>query len=255
MKSLLIVAVCALAAIASANIINPTALFDSAQEYQEKVGELQREINFFVTSLRIAVTDVLRASSNATLAQIDSNLHQIFELDRTVRDVVFGAEVDATPCINSLRTRLNAVTEFSGFEASVCVARHDRNLTQTLSEINGLLERYGAHFNSIQMIVVRSFVSRNIWTQSEDISSRFVSEYERNLNEWHANGLDAKNIALNLSSVVEELDAVLAVCFEDIRIALVPVYDRFGRDMNTCREFDNTRLSPLLMFKEEALFP
>lgn len=237
----------------AANIINPAALFDIAYKHQEKVTELEREISSHITGLRAAVTDVLKASSNATLNQIDSNVNQIFELDRFVRDMLFDANVgEETPCIRSLRTRLNAVTEFSGYESSVCVARHDRSLNLTLSEINGLLQRYEGTANSIHLIVVRSFISLNIWTQPDDIETRIVEEYEKLLADWNTNGSGSESLVAEFYNNVEELNGVLIDCFEGIRSALMAMYERFARDLDTCREFDNTRLSPVVFMLEKV---
>lgn len=228
------------------SIVNPGMFFDSAREYHDKVTELQSEIIFQLTNLQVAMTDVLRMSSNTTLSEIDLNIKQIFELERPVRDSVNnnsdgddGAET--TPCVRALRARLDAITEFSGYESSICVSRHDRSLSLTLNEINGLLKEYEGNFNVVQMIVVRSFISMNHWTQSDGIENNFVSEYERVKGEWHANDIDRENVIQNLSGAIEKHDSIMSNCFDNIRRALVPFYERFERDLEICKEFDITR--------------
>ncbi|KAG5677325.1 hypothetical protein PVAND_007093 [Polypedilum vanderplanki] len=202
----------------AAVITNPLLLFTRAREYHEKVVALENEISSHVGGLQVAVTDILRISSNATLNQIELNVNQIFALDDNVRSLLLAADdVLGTPCHNSLTTRLNAITEFSGYESSVCVSRHDRNLTLILTEINGLMESFKSNINGIQMLVIRSFISINIWMQSDMIVERFIDEFERIRAYWNANSSNLDIVELKLSASVANLDEILIDCFEGIQ--------------------------------------
>jgi hypothetical protein len=239
---LILIALSALASITAANIVDPTALFDNARDYQSRVSDLQHEISAHVTGLRSAVSDVLRKTSNETLTQIDTNIHQTLALDRSVREVLQAAtDLQGTACLESLITRLDAITVFSGFDASICLARHDRNLALALTDINGQLQQFEGGAGSVQLIVVRSFVSMNVWTQPDGISERFVVDYERVRDAWNANSSDRQNLVLKLSESVQALDGVLIDCLEGVRLALVPRYGRFARDLESCREFHDAR--------------
>jgi hypothetical protein len=221
-----------------ADLYNPNALFTEAIDYQGRVTVLQEDIVDTITSLRSQLSAILKRTSNATLSQVQDNIWDIFDLDAPVRALVFNTPT--TDCILNLRVQLNMKTEFSGYDSSNCLTRYDRSVSGLINAAYGTLADYEKQIIIIQMLVVNSFIGRNVYLHPEEIIDSFRSQYDEHNAAWV---VVKANIATFLASLEEDIGAqntVLGTCFTNIQTDLIPQYNYITNATAVCTEFDST---------------
>lgn len=225
--------------IANFAINNPTALFTAALDYQQRTTLLQQDIVDTITALRGQLSSVLKVSANRTLSSIESNIETIFEMDFAVRTLLFVQNNQTTSCLTNLRTQLNTATEFSGFESSICLTRFDRNVTAVVGNAYGLLQQYEELISIVQMIVVNSFVGKNVWIHDAAIQTNFTTEYTNRNNAWQTSKAGITAFIAALEQDLITYGNTLTTCFTGIQTGLVPEYARITAAVPVCLEFDS----------------
>ncbi|CAO1315285.1 unnamed protein product [Diamesa hyperborea] len=160
----------------SSLLASPEWMFFSAWEYQSKLTSLQQDINLQLKAIRTSVSNVLRSSSTQTLEQTERNTVSIWSQDVPVRDILFALE--STACTDNMKSILNQVTKYSGFQSSNCITRYDESVETELKAAYALLEKYESLFSDIQQIVVKSFIQSNIFLTSDTIIIKFQSTFK-----------------------------------------------------------------------------
>lgn len=229
------------------HLIVPDSLFISAWDYQGRLTTLQQDINEQLTAIRTAVSAVLKTSSNETLGQIDNNAIQLLAQDEPARTQIF-AMTPPTACGNNLKILINAITEFTGFGSSNCVATYDRNVQGVLKTAYAQLQKYEASFGDAQQIVVRSFIGINVFTAPEQIEARFSVAYTQRVNEWNAIRPDVENFLRTLGTNIAVFNTVLGECFKGIQDTVNPRYAELQAAIPTCETF-NTTPDPFAIFR------
>jgi hypothetical protein len=220
-------------------INNPTQLFVTANDYQQRVTLLQEDIVNTIVSLRGQLSAVLKSSSNETLSSIQSNIETVFEMDAPVRYLIFVQHNTSTSCIFNLRAKLNTETEFSGFQSGICLARYDRNVTSLLNEAYEKLSEYEGLISIVQMIVINAFSNRNIWTETDEIQSNFIDTYNTEYSAWQTSKAGITAFITTLEQNIAQHNAILKSCFDAVQEGLVPIYeDIAGNRLDVCLEFD-----------------
>lgn len=221
------------------SLYNPSLMFTRANEYQTKVTELQEDIVDTITGLRSSLSAILKRTSNNTLSQVQDNIMTVFYMDAEVRDLIFVKHNESTNCILNLRIQLNMKTEFSGFQASNCLVRYDRNVNALIGSAFETLSYYEQLIVLIQMIVVDAFNGKNIWTNPEGIETTFIGDYNQKKEEWDVTKAEISSFLATLESDIGAYNTVLGSCFTTIQQGLVPDYAAIVRDVAVCTEFDN----------------
>jgi len=219
-------------------IIAPDSLFVRAHEYQTAAYNLQQDIDEQLTVLRIAVSTVLKHSSNETLAQIEENAQKLFAQDQPTRNEIYS--LSSSLCVNNLKVLLNSITEFSGFGSSNCVTTYDKKVQDTLSAASVLLQRYQGTFGNVLQIVVRSFIGKNVFLEPQDIETRFIEEFSKRNDEWQQVRPDVEEFRNTLSGTISAHNQALEICFKNLQNDVAPSYGLLYGEISTCQFFDNT---------------
>ncbi|KAG5677327.1 hypothetical protein PVAND_007095 [Polypedilum vanderplanki] len=218
---------------------NPEPLFNLATDYQDKVTELQEDIVETITGLRLQLSAILKRSSNMTLQQVQDNIYEIFDLDAPVRDLIFVVNSRNTDCMLNLRNQLNMHTEFSGYSSSNCLTRYNRNVDNKLNEAYGTLASYEELISVVQLLVVKSFNSINIWTHPEEIMTKIQTEYNETKTRWDGRKAGINDFLSNLESNIRGFNNVLGSCFTEVQQGLHNHYSYITGAVVACNEFDN----------------
>lgn len=233
----------------SRKVVAPDSLFKNAWKFHNLLAALQLDIDEQLTAIRTAVSTVLKSSSNRTLAQIHSNALDILALDAPTRAEVFHRDLTATLCVTGLRGLLNGITEFTGFGSSNCVTSYDKSVEGALKTAYALLQKFEGNFGDVQQTVVRAFIGKNAFLQSEEIEARFASEYEKRLAEWDLIRPDVGDFVKTLDENVSVFNTVLGSCFKKIQDIVAPQYATILSDLAVCQVFDNTA-DPFAIFRQ-----
>lgn len=225
---------------ASSSVVIPESLFESAWEYHDRFAALQQDINDQLTALRTTVSGVLKSSSNLTLAQIQSNTVKLMAQDKPARDAIFSPEFPASPCLNSLKYLINAVTEFTGFESSNCVTSYDNSVKGVLVIAYSKVQEYEKSFNDVQQVVVRAFIGKNAYTQSADIEASFSNDLSVKESEWAEIRPEVEAFKTSLRNDISAFNAALVTCHKTLQDNVQPAYGILAGEIETCTIFNST---------------
>ncbi|KAG5669177.1 hypothetical protein PVAND_017071 [Polypedilum vanderplanki] len=219
------------------DLYNPDNLFREALDYQERVTTLQKNIVNTITGLRLKLSEILKKSSNCTLEQVQGNIHAIFKLDEPVRRFIFVDYPKNTDCMLNLRTQLNLHTEFSGYSSSNSLSWYNRYIDSLLIDAYGTLAEYEGLISIVQLLVVKSFNNRNIWTQPEEIIEIIKTEYENQASKWETTKANIGNFLEDLEENIRFYNDALGTWFVDIQNKLVPHYSYINSGLEVCEAF------------------
>lgn len=231
----------------SVHIIAPDSLFESAREYHNKLRDLQQDINEQLTTIRTAVSTVLKSSTERTLTQIESNAHQLLAQDQPARNAIF--ELSSSLCVNNLKVLLNSITEFTGFGSSNCVTSYDKSVQGALNSAYIILEEHEGTFADVQQAVVKAFIGKNVYLESDDIENRFVEQYNMRSEEWAAARPEVEEYVNTLNANIAGFNTVLDGCFTSLQDDAAPAYDHLQTNIEVCFDFDNT-VDPFAIFRQ-----
>lgn len=231
----------------SSLLASPELLFFSAWEYQSKLTSLQQDINLQLKAIRTSVSNVLRSSSTQTLEQTERNTVSIWSQDVPVRDILFALE--STACTDNMKSILNQVSKYSGFQSSNCITRYDESVETELKAAYALLEKYESLFSDIQEVVVKSFIQSNIFLTLDTIIIKFQSTFKTRNEEWEKTRFDIESFVTSLATNVAVFNTVLESCYNDVLVNLVSSHTLILAEVSICKEFDNT-MNPFVMLIE-----
>ena len=231
-----------------ASIFDLTSLFASAWTYQDRLQELQTEINVVLTEIRTSVSSALKISSRLTLQQIESNTNTILAIDKPARDEIFGLR-SSSACVINLKTLINGVTEFSGFGSSNCVTDYDKSVQGVLNNAYAFLQKFEGTYGDIQQYVVRAFIGKNAYTQPEEIEALFATQFNNAVTKWDAAKPEAETFLSTLNTNIAVFNGVLGECFTGIQTRITPYYSTLQTEIATCAAFDSTP-DPFTIFRQ-----
>jgi hypothetical protein len=239
MKLTLGICLIALVCGANANIVYPEALFTDAIAKQAQINEMQTEIFTTIMGLRIALSNVLKKTSNLTLSDIEADVLEIFRIDAPYRTILFEDHTQNTECLMNMRNRLNFETEFTGFQSGNCLRAYDNEVSVVIDEAYKTVGLYDGELTEFELSVIEAFAGKNVWTQADDITSRYNSSFER-FSQLLAD-LKAKidGLVLNIENQIEAHRTNLNACYKDNQASLSTFLVRFETQLNTCIRFDN----------------
>lgn len=184
-------------------------LFQSAYEYQEKLFNLQSEINQELVLVKTAISEVLKKSTKTSLCLIEDNSKEILNMDQNVRSKIEAHDM-SIPGLSDLVDGLNAITNTLGFAASNKLKIFDRNVDALLKKAAQDIGKYSDSFEEIQQIVVQSFIGSNLFSNQEQIIEKFKTLYEQKEEQWQV-------IRPNINSLVRDLTAAINLNHQELR--------------------------------------
>lgn len=222
-------------------LASPEFLFDHAREYQNRLTELQEEINIAIQGAQTVVSSILRTSTAETLRQYEVHIEQI-ENEYTPHLEIFN-ELTAGSCKNSAETILNSVITFTGFEASNCAKSYDERVTEIVATANGALVDFDEVYSELQSSVVKAFVGRNVFISPEEIEGRIADIFEIVEERWEESKPEFEAVRRSVAIGIGEQNIQLGQCHDLILQVAASQFSWFRSIANTCNEFDNQKAS------------
>lgn len=219
-------------------LIHPDFVFENAWHHQELLGELQDNINEAIFDVQTAVSSVLEGSTGKALTQHEGHINDLLTLRQPLAEA-FDKLKDGS-CRNSAQTILDSTTEITGFEASNCVTRYSESVDKDIARATAALVKFDDLYGLVQQIVVKSFIGKNKFVNPEDISDTITAMYALVEARWADAKPTMDALKQELSSKINAHQAKLDDC-NDYNIETALFGFRFvERQINTCKEFDNT---------------
>ncbi|CRL03707.1 CLUMA_CG016950, isoform A [Clunio marinus] len=219
-------------------LIFPDVLFNNAREYQGNLEELQKEINDFMVEVQTMISGVLEKSASKTLNQyenvtrtIESNFEPVMEAFQTLKH---------GPCKTIAETSLNSTTQLAGFQISNCASNYDSLVRCELDNASDALNEFNNSFNEVSLIVIRSFIGKNIFLSSEWIEETFTKTYNLVKEKWIKSKIDLDLVRKGLEGKIAEQNVCLEECHDTTVNSVIVLYTLFKQQVNTCMEFENT---------------
>ncbi|CRK90255.1 CLUMA_CG003966, isoform A [Clunio marinus] len=219
-------------------LTNPDFIFGGARDYQLRVDALQSEINEVTAEVQTTISSVLEKSTTETLGQYQEVGQQI--------DVMYESSLERygtlTPglCKSNAEAILNSTTTFAGFEISNCASYYDRSVQIDLDIARRALNGADEFYTQIQMIIVKSFIGKNIFTDPEDIKDLFIAMFERVATNWESSKPEFEGIRDSLETGIATQNRNLDVCHERVITLTSTFYELFRSQVETCIEFERT---------------
>jgi mRNA-degrading endonuclease HigB of HigAB toxin-antitoxin module len=221
------------------NIIYPSDLFNDAQKYQNYTNFMQTEMFELITELRLALSATLKKTATSSLSFIEADVRTVFNIDGPYRTLLFDTNNQSTTCLNNMRNRLNYITEFTGFKAGICLFTYDRAVNKVVNETFSQLAIYDDEISAFELSVIEAFAAKNVWTQPEDIRTKFVNSFNRFQTIYDDFKEKIAGFSSNIEEKVKEFADVLNACYKVSQDDLIQQLVVLDADIKTCLIFDN----------------
>lgn len=226
------------APIRSASQISVDELFEMAWEYQNKLNPKQTDIDDEKAEFRNSLSTVLKRTSKEALEKVETNTRNILELEEPVRSAV--SALKEGDCSTNLATLLSALTEFTGYESSICVLYYDKSVMEEVRAAQYVINSYDGVFAELQQLVVQAFINKNQFSDQNSIVETFEMEYQKRANAWDNVKPEVEGFIDGLSSGIGKSNEEMGACMKKIRDDVSAAYTRmFGR-VQMCIEIENT---------------
>lgn len=222
----------------SALVGNTDYLFETAWEYQNKLSDLQNDINQDIIEVRIAVSTALRGSTNKTLEQVNNNADVLWAGDSTVRANLNKLLPDG--CVSDLMEILNGLTHMSGFESSNCLKHYDNSVQEKINRGNEILKEYGTLSSDVQQSVVQSFIGSNAFKDPNSIIEKIIKNFKDLEENWNVSRPDVEKFITELANEILGLNNQLGQCFNILQIEYDGYYTAVNNKRTACEEFNRS---------------
>lgn len=223
-------------------------LFESSRANHQIAANLQKSVTDYAIQVRTAVPRVLGGRANGTIANVEFNVDKLLDQEAAFRATIYDPSVPRTSCIGNLRVLLNAITEFTGFESSNCVAKYDVSLSSLIRRTYGDVAAYEKTFGDVLRVVPKSFTARNMFLQYSEIETEFTTTLSTLQAQWNAEVKDIAAFENIFALNIDQLNAVLNTCFANIQAFVNPSYAILANEIATCTRFDNSH-NPFAVFQ------
>ena len=216
---------------------SPDRLFDHARLYQTLLTNLQEEINFAIEEAQTAVSQVLRTSTTETLRQYENHAISI-EGEYAPHQEAFEQLIPGS-CKNTAETILNTVKTFTGFEASNCAKAYDNVVREIIESTSGSLVNFDDVYSELQSIIVKAFIAKNIFINSEEIEETISDMFELVQTKWNETKPEFDDLRRNLALAIGLQNIQLGSCHESIKNVATDQFAFFRSMVNTCNDFNS----------------
>ena len=211
-------------------------LFKTAWSYQNKLSEMQNDIDQTLFDLRDGYTKILRSSSSNTLKKVEDNAWNFLELDEIERKVLEAVEQD--DCITDLLDILDGVTVIAGFESANCLKRHDKKFHAEVLKANNTLNEFENFATDAQQMVVKSFIGKNVFKVSEKIAQNIEETFNILQSSWMEQRSKVEHFIASFDEAVDGLYLQFQECLDDMHAAYEVIYKEVSNKQDVCEEFD-----------------
>jgi uncharacterized protein YfbU (UPF0304 family) len=219
-------------------LISPGVTFKHAWAYQDKLTELQDDINRVIYEVQTAVSTVLQNSTKETLKQYEDLVNEVQAAFLPTLEQ-FNV-LKPSLCRNSAERILNDTTEFTGFDASNCANFYDIRVRSDIAAANDALQNFDNLYSQVQTIVVKAFIAQNHFVDPEAIEDTITAVFNVVDGRWIAAKPEIEEVRRNLGSAITKQNVELGSCHGKILEDVNWSYSRFSRMVQTCTDFDNT---------------
>lgn len=226
-------------------LILSESLFDNAWKHHEKLLTLHHDMSAELHKVSLSVTNLLGSASNRTLAQVEENFAQLLAQDQPARSEIFALE--SSSCGNSLRTLIDSITKFTGFESSNCISNYDEKVQKALEDVNASLKVHEASADALK-VVVRSFIGKNVFSHPDEIEERLSNISQRYHDDWESNRPNLDGLFATLTETFAAFNADLDTCHQQVQFNVAPAYVRLSNAIAICEVFHSTS-DPFAIFR------
>lgn len=216
---------------------NPDALFEASWRYQKQLQGLQGEINDSIEQVVVALSTILKSSTEETLGQYQLLYDDIDGIYAPLLVAFNGLK--PSECRDTAERALNDTTSFAGFDASICATTYDNEVRNSIAKANFAMSGINTVYSQVQMIVVKGFVGQNSFTMAEEIEETIDKIFKLVSNRWAVSKPDLDTLRLRLASDIAEQNKQLGECNLEISDDVASLSGRFKRMVQTCVTFDN----------------
>ena len=232
---------CLIAAASAVEINNiyPYELFSNAQNHQNYTNIMQSEIFELSTKLRLSLSAIMKKTANSSLSFIEDDVRKVFNIDGPYRTLLFETNNKSTTCLNNMRSRLNYITEFTGFKAGICLFTYDRAVNKVVNDTFNQVSIYDDEISAFELSVIEAFAGKNVWTQPDAIRTKFVDSFNRFKTIYDDFKDKIAGFSSNIEEKVKEFADVLNACYKVSQDDLIQQLEVLDADIRTCITFDN----------------
>lgn len=207
---------------------------------------LQAKVTEYIITVRTCVPRVLGDRANGTIGKVETNINKLLNQESKTRQRINA--LTSTICVDRLKVLLDAITEFTGFESSNCVAKYDLDLSNLVQKSYGKVADYDKKFGNVMRIVPEAFSGRNMFVDIDEI----IGEYTTNVAEFQAKWAEEpkkiEDFEKEFGEDIDLINMVLEDCFDKLQSLVNPSYAKLENEIKTCGSFDNSH-NPFAIFQ------
>lgn len=217
-----------------AKIINPDMAFNAAWDHQNQLHRLQEDINAAVEDVVVALSGVLKSSSDTALRRFEGHSDDV--LNVFAAPLVDFNNLPESSCKDDAKRVLDQTLSFTGYEGGVCAGEYNDDVDKQIEAAQKVLYDFDDLYSQVQMIVEKSFIGFNVFLQGEAIESKIISTVQAITAKWNAQKPQLEAIRANLAANIKAVyDNGLVPCNKDtIDFITVSHLPTFARMVNTC---------------------
>lgn len=183
---------------------DPTDLMTSALDYQNKVNDLQNEIDIKIAGSLTSISTSIKDSRTSTLVDIKENADKILIIHGQTKE-----ELETklpNDCVEDLLKIHESVTHVTGASFGNCLKAFNKNL---LTEIVAVKQLGPNHINGI---ILEAFNGKNAFKAPEDIKDTFVNIFVQAQQDWTDNQALVEQVVANFQETVDGIRSQFNVC-------------------------------------------
>lgn len=218
-------------------MIHPDFVFLHSWEYQERLIDLQGDINESIEEIQVAVSSVLKSSTSQTLQQFESHISDVEGI--YVPMLAAFQTLNPGNCRNDAEDVLNRTTTNTGYRASICAATYDIRVRTEVDAAANALSHFNGLNSQVQSIVVKAFVGQNKYANPEAIEDKITEIFDIVKGKWEGSKPEIHGIRENLASSISAQNGELVKCHEANLKTAATFYAMFEDMVQVCIDFDS----------------
>lgn len=232
-------------------LIHPDFLFKHAWEYQNLLADLQGDINKAIEEVQVAVSSVLKSSTNQTLKQYEDHTEAVE--DAYVPFMEQFKAVKPGQCRTDGEVNLFNTATQSGYRAGLCSYTYHSKVDIEVANANKALVRFDDLYSQVQSIVIKSFIGYNQFLTPEDIQDKITEIYELVEGRWAGSKPEIESVRRNLAAAIAAQNTELGNCHNANINYINRIFTLHAEMVQVCIDLENIPKSSKSKMSRDSL--
>lgn len=186
---------------------NPTDLMTTALDYQNKINDLQNEMDLKIAGSLSAIGTTIKGSRTDSLVQLKKNSENIMTIYGETKEVLESKLPN--DCVEDLLEIHERMTHVTGASFGNCLKAFSKRIAEEILAVKPQLGLYGENVNGI---IHQSFNGKNAFKAPANIIEIFVKLFDETQQGWSDNQEKVEKIVESFQETADGLVSQFDEC-------------------------------------------